>query len=113
DDGAASRGRCEGPGHRQIARRDQAGGGPYHLRAGRRRRMADPGPDPPLPSRARAPDRRARRAPASGGGRVSTVNIIILVVAVLAIIAVIGMRGGPRVTKNSREVVRRDENDDA
>ena len=41
--------------------RHQAGRGPHHLRARRRRRLADPGPDPPLPPRARAPHRRARR----------------------------------------------------
>ena len=43
----------------------------------------------------------------------STVNIIILVVAVVAVIAIIGARSGPRVTEINREVVRRDENDDA
>ena len=43
----------------------------------------------------------------------STVDIIILVVAAIAIIAVIGMRSGSRVTEVTREVVRRDENDDA
>jgi small-conductance mechanosensitive channel len=43
----------------------------------------------------------------------STVNIIILVVAVVAVIAIIGVRSGPRVTEINREVVRRDENDDA
>ena len=32
-------------------RRHQAGRGPHHLRARRRRRLADPGPDPPLPPR--------------------------------------------------------------
>jgi uncharacterized membrane protein len=45
---------------------------------------------------------------------VSTVNIIIIVVALIALIAIIGMgRAGPRVTEINREVVRRDENDDA
>jgi hypothetical protein len=43
----------------------------------------------------------------------STVDIIILVVAAIAIIAVIGMRSAPRITNITREVVRRDENDDA
>ena len=44
----------------------------------------------------------------------STVNIIIIVVALIALVAVIGMgRAGPRVTEIKREVVRRDENDDA
>ena len=43
----------------------------------------------------------------------STIEIIILVVAAVGIIAVIGMRSGPRVTEIKREVVRRDENDDA
>ena len=37
----------------------QAGRRPHHLRARRRRGLADPGPDPPFPPRARAPDRRA------------------------------------------------------
>ena len=50
------------------ARRHQAGRGPHHLRAGRRRRLADPGPDQALPPRARAADRRARRAQHAGGG---------------------------------------------
>ena len=43
----------------------------------------------------------------------STVNIIIVVVAVIAVIAAIGLRSGPRVTEIRREVVRKDENDDA
>ena len=44
----------------------------------------------------------------------SRVDIIILVVAGIALIAIIGIgRAGPRVTEISREVVRRDENDDA
>jgi hypothetical protein len=45
---------------------------------------------------------------------VSNVDIIILVVAGIAVIAIIGLgRAGPRVTEINREVVRRDENDDA
>ena len=47
--------------HRQAARRHQAGRGPHHLRAGRRRGVADPGPDPAFPPRDRAAHRRARR----------------------------------------------------
>ena len=50
---------------RHAAAGDQAGRGPHHLRAGRRGGLADPGPDPPFPSRARAADRGdARRRPA-------------------------------------------------
>ena len=44
---------------RHAAGRHQAGRGPHHLRARRRRRLADPGPDPPFPPRARAAHRRA------------------------------------------------------
>ena len=54
--------------HRQADRRHQAGRGPHHLRARRRRRLADPGPGPPFPPRARAPHRRTRRRAAAGGG---------------------------------------------
>jgi hypothetical protein len=43
----------------------------------------------------------------------STINVIILIVAVIAVVAIIGLRSGPRVTHITREVVRRDENDDA
>ena len=44
----------------------------------------------------------------------STVDIIILVIAGIALIAILGMgRAGPKVTEINREVVRRDENDDA
>ncbi len=46
----------------KLLRRHQAGRRPHHLRAGRRRRLADPGPDPPFPPRNRAPHRRAPRA---------------------------------------------------
>ena len=41
-----------------LLRRHQAGRRPHHLRARRRRRLADPGPDQALPPRARAADRR-------------------------------------------------------
>ena len=44
----------------------------------------------------------------------STTNIIILVVACLALIAIIGLgRVRPGEDEGNREVVRRDENDDA
>ena len=45
------RGRCRDPRDRHALGRHQAGRGPHHLRAGRRRRLADPGPDPPFPAR--------------------------------------------------------------
>ena len=43
------------------ARRHQAGRRPHHLRAGRRRGLADPGPDQAFPPRTRAPHRRRAR----------------------------------------------------
>ena len=54
---------------------DDAGRGPHHLRAGRRRRVADPGHVPPLPPRGGGPHHqlphreapRAGRDPAGGG----------------------------------------------
>src|SRR5690349_13998881 len=70
DDGAVARGRRGGRRHRQAPRRHQAGRRPHHLRAGRRRCLADPGPRPPLPPGARAPYRRALRPPHVGGRRV-------------------------------------------
>jgi len=42
-----------------------------------------------------------------------SVTTIIIIVAVVAVIAILGLRSGPRVTEIRREVVRRDENDDA
>ena len=51
------RGQCRDPRDRHALGRHQAGRGPHHLRARRRRRLADPGPDPPFPARARAADR--------------------------------------------------------
>ena len=50
-DGAARRGQCRDPRDRHALGRHQAGRGPHHLRARRRRRLADPGPDPPFPAR--------------------------------------------------------------
>ena len=77
--------RRRGRRHRQAARRHQAGRGPHHLRAGRRRRVADPGPGPPLPPRARAPHRRALRAHHAGGGGMSTRSCIIIAVAIVSL----------------------------
>src|SRR5690349_18985554 len=68
DDGAVARGRRGGRRHRQAPRRHQAGRRPHHLRVGRRRGVADPGPRPPLPPRARAPHRRAQGPHHAGGG---------------------------------------------
>ena len=52
----------EGRAHRReidmLLGSHQAGRGPHHLRARRRRRLADPGPDPRLPPRDRTPHRR-------------------------------------------------------
>ena len=50
---------------RHAARRHQADRGPHHLRARRRGRLADPGPDPPFPPRDRRAHRRLRGEPAS------------------------------------------------
>ena len=61
-------GDAEVAGDRQAAGRHQAGRRPHHLRARRRRRLADPGPDPPFPPRDRAPDRGARRPRRAGSG---------------------------------------------
>ena len=47
--------------NRHAPRGHQAGRRPHHLRAGRRGRLADPGPDQAFPARARAPDRGAAR----------------------------------------------------
>ena len=59
-------------GDRPPARGDEGDRGPHHLRARRRRRLAGPGADPPLPPRAGAPHRRVPRrqrgADAAGGG---------------------------------------------
>jgi hypothetical protein len=43
----------------------------------------------------------------------SSTNAIILVVAVAAVIAILGLRARAGATGSKREVVRRDENDDA
>ncbi len=64
-DEAAGRGRGGGRGDRHAARRHQAGRGPHHLRPGRRRGLADPGPDPAFPPRDRAPHRRPQDATAA------------------------------------------------
>ena len=47
---------------RQALRRHQAGRRPHHLRPGRRRRLADPGPDQAFPPRARAAHRASAMA---------------------------------------------------
>src|SRR5262245_7969091 len=83
---------------RSSARRRRPGGGPHHLRFGRRRRLADPGPDPAFPRRDRAPHRRLCRqsAPRSGrgGGGVSAMTtymilgITFIIAAALAAIPV-------------------------
>ena len=65
-------GDAEVAGHRQVARRHQAGRRPHHLRPWRRRGVADPGPGPPLPPRDRAPHRRAHRPGNAGGGGMTT-----------------------------------------
>ena len=87
--------------HRQAARRHQAGRGPHHLRARRRRRLADPGPGQAFPPRARAPHRRTRRPPHAGGRGMSTQTIIIIIAIVVIFVIVARMirSGGPRVTQ--------------
>ncbi len=71
-DGAAGARRGAEAGDRHAARRHQAGRGPHDLRARRRSRLADPGPDAPFPRRGRAAHRRvfAQCAPGrAGAGR--------------------------------------------
>ena len=56
-------GNAEHPRDRHAGGSDPPGGGPHHLRAGRRGGVADPGPDPAFPPRDRAADQRAATAP--------------------------------------------------
>ena len=54
-------GKADGRRDRHARGRDHADRGPHDLRAGRRRGLADPGPDPPFPPRDGAPHRRVPR----------------------------------------------------
>ena len=96
DDGKAAQRRRRRGRDRQALRRHQAGRGPHHLRAWRRRRVADPGPDQALPPRARAPHRRAQGPRIAGGGGMSPAFII--GIAVVLLIVVIAIRQRTRVT---------------
>ena len=78
-DGAAGARRGAEARDRHAARRHQAGRRPHDLRAGRRGRLADPGPDAAFPRRGRAAHRRvfAQRAPGragAGGGGVGRID---------------------------------------
>ena len=75
-----------------LLRRHQAGRRPHHLRAGRRRRLADPGPDPPLPARAGAAD--CREAGPDRWRRRNERSMISAPIAAMALSAACSRRSG-------------------